>query len=372
MLSEGMELQGRRRGERWCGLALGLAALVVAAMGQVSAARADGPSLPPIRHVWVIVEENASWGYDALEGTTGSGSSIEHSFSAGTVPYLAGVLTKQGRLLTRYYGIGHNSQANYVAMSSGQSPTPGSQSDGIACASGSSGGGVGNEIPNDAPVDPHGQIVGQGCMYPAKVKTLADQLEAKGLTWKGYMQDLDVSTGIDGGRCPRGPNDSGHADIYARKHDPWMWFHSITDDQARCQGNDVALANLAGDLQSVATTPNFSFVIPGLFADGHDGDRTANEDTWLRQYVPMIMASPAYRQDGMILIVFDEAATFLGASEPGEHTDACCNEIPGPNSSMPGESGPGGGRTGALVLSPFVKPGTMDDPDDNPTHAGPG
>src|SRR5207247_6331314 len=122
--------------------------------------------------------------------------------------------------------------------------------------------------------------------------------------------------------------------------------------QARCVGNDVPLTDLARDLQSIRTTPNFSFVMPGLFSDGHDGDRTANEDPWLRQYVPMIMSSPAYRQDGMILIIFDEAATVLGASGPGEHTDACCNEIPGPNSPMPGESGLGGGRTGARVLPP--------------------
>ncbi|MDX6698391.1 MAG: phosphatidylinositol-3-phosphatase [Solirubrobacteraceae bacterium] len=345
-------------------LALGIAALVVAAGGHVGSARAAAPSLPPIRHVWVIVEENASWGYDTLEGTTGTGSADEHSFGAASVPYLTS-LARRGNLLTRYYGIGHNSQANYVAMSSGQSPTPGSQSDGIACA--------GNkEIQADAPVDPHGQIVGQGCFYPPKVKTLADQLEAKGLRWKGYMQDLDGATAGDGGRCPRAPLDLTHPDAYAPKHDPWIWFHSIVDDQPRCQGNDVPLRELATDLQSVATTPNFSFVIPGLFSDGHDGDRAANEDTWLRQYVPMIMSSPAYRQDGMLLIVFDEAGTFLGASEPGEHTDACCNEIPGPNSSMPGESGPGGGRTGALVLSPFARPGTLDDPTDNATHAGPG
>ena len=40
---------------------------------------------------------------------------------------------------------------------------------------------------------------------------------------------------------------------------------------------------------------------------------------------------------------------------------ACCNEPSGPNTSQPGLSGPGGGRIGALAISPFIKPGTVSD-----------
>src|SRR5260370_1581303 len=63
------------------------------------------------------------------------------------------------------------------------------------------------------------------------------------------------------------------------------------------------------------------------------------------------MASPAYQQDGLLLILFDEAE-FIG-------TTACCNEVPGPNSPLPGSAGPGGGRVGAVVLSKFVRAGTV-------------
>ena len=39
---------------------------------------------------------------------------------------------------------------------------------------------------------------------------------------------------------------------------------------------------------------------------------------------------------------------------------ACCGERPLPGAKYPpGFSGPGGGRIGAVVLSPFVKPGTV-------------
>jgi phosphatidylinositol-3-phosphatase len=72
------------------------------------------------------------------------------------------------------------------------------------------------------------------------------------------------------------------------------------------------------------------------------------------------MDSPAYRQNGMILITFDES---------GDDSDAaaCCGEVDGlgyddpshPNIDEPGLYGPGGGRVGAVVLSKYVRPGTI-------------
>nr|MDQ2894202.1 fibronectin type III domain-containing protein [Actinomycetota bacterium] len=38
---------------------------------------------------------------------------------------------------------------------------------------------------------------------------------------------------------------------------------------------------------------------------------------------------------------------------------SCCGEIPGPGSPMPGITGPGGGPTGAVLLSPCIAPGTV-------------
>ena len=67
------------------------------------------------------------------------------------------------------------------------------------------------------------------------------------------------------------------------------------------------------------------------------------------------MASPAYQKDGLILVTFDEAN--LGAN--AEDAAACCNEPGGPNSVLPGLFGPGGGRIGAVLISPFIKPGTV-------------
>jgi len=67
--------------------------------------------------------------------------------------------------------------------------------------------------------------------------------------------------------------------------------------------------------------------------------------------VPEITGSPAFKRNGVLEVIFDEA----GSSE----TEACCEEKPGPSSAMPGITGPGGGRIGGVLLSRFIKPGTV-------------
>src|SRR3954452_10083804 len=87
-----------------------LAALAAALLLCTADARA---ALPPIKHVWIVVLENKS--YDT-------------TFRADSqAPYLAKTLTSSGELLTQYYGIGHLSLHNYIAMISGQPPTPETQ-----------------------------------------------------------------------------------------------------------------------------------------------------------------------------------------------------------------------------------------------------
>jgi hypothetical protein len=110
----------------------------------------------------------------------------------------------------------------------------------------------------------------------------------------------------------------------------------------------------------VATTPQYSFITPDLCSDGHD-ETCADPrqkggyegiDEFLREWVPRILASPAYKHDGLLIVTFAEAA---------DDASACCDEPAGPNAPRPGIDGPGGGRVGAVLLSPFIKPGTRSD-----------
>jgi hypothetical protein len=208
-----------------------------------------------------------------------------------------------------------------------------------------------------AAVAPYNLAAGDGCLYPANFPTIADQLVAAGKTWKGYNEDIPAPCSM--------ASSNGE---YKRKHNPWVFFDSLRAS-GQCQANDVGLDQLATDLQSTATTPNLSFIVPNQCNDGHDAcpssfpfsnpitddqDGLRQIDAFLQKTVPQITSSPAYKQDGLLIITFDEAVEMT----------ACCNEQPGPADPAPGSyaagtPGPGGGDTGAVLLSQFVKPGTV-------------
>ncbi|GAA4849068.1 alkaline phosphatase family protein [Saccharopolyspora rosea] len=315
------------------GLAL-LTALVVAVTSSGDDARAAAP--PPVGHVFVINLENK--GFDETWGPDSK------------APYLSRTLRAQGNLLTQYYGTAHNSLGNYLAQISGQGPNAETQAD---CQTYSPFRQTGTAAP--------GQAVGQGCVYPSSVPTLAGQLTGSGRTWKGYMEDMGTPC-----RHPRlgAVDDTQQArvgDQYAARHNPFVYFASITGSP-ECAADDVDLSALPRDLQQVRTTPTLSYITPDLCDDAHDAPCVdgrpgglASADEWLRTWVPKILASPAYQQDGMLIVTFDES------DGPQQDSGACCGEGPGPNAPLPGITGPGGGRTGALVLSKHVRPGSTSD-----------
>lgn len=309
----------------------------VLALFSVTAATRAQAQLPASKHVFVIMLENE--GYAA---TFGPGS---------PAPYLSQTLPAKGQLLTEYYGIGHNSNDNYLAMISGQAPNPQTQGD---CQ-------IFSEFADSGVYGPYGQLVGQGCVYPSSIETVANQLELHGYTWRGYMDAMPAPCSHPAINSVDSTQKATATSEYATRHNPFVYFHSIIDTPS-CVANDVPLTRLQQDLSSTATTPNLSYIVPDLCNDGHDAPCANGQpgglvqiNTWLQQYVPMILNSPAYKDDGILIITFDEASFGTTSSD----TTACCNEIPGPNSALPGITGPGGGRVGAVVLSRFTRPGTQ-------------
>lgn len=331
----------RRR--RLCGFFL--PGLLLAACGSAPVTAPRQSTAFPVRHVFVLLLENEDY---------------ERSFGAASpAPYLAKELPAQGAQLPNYYGTAHYSLGNYLALISGQGPTPQIQAD---CRRY-------EDFTVTAAAAADGQAVGRGCVYPASVQTLADQLEAAGLSWRGYMEDMGNTPQRESAACGHPPLNGADltqkataADAYAARHDPFVYFHSIIDDSARCARNVVRLQQLPDDLASAATTPNFVFLTPSLCHDGHDSPCASGEpgglvsaDRFLQQWVPLILAAPAFRQDGLLIVTFDES------NGPQTDASACCGEGAGVNAASPGISGPGGGRVGAVLLSPFIKPGTVSD-----------
>jgi phosphatidylinositol-3-phosphatase len=348
---------------------------VAAVVAMAPPARVAASSLPKIGHVWIIVVENTT---SAFTGNT----------------YLATTVRSQGAYIPGYFGIAHESAPNYIAMISGQGASPDTQADCMQYQDVNPGGGLGNS----------GQYypVTSGCVYPSSVKTVADQLNAAGRTWKGYMEDMGQDPNRDGsftcnptnaanagtkdgtqGAAQPGSTNGNRGDQYAVRHDPFMYFHSIIDPQSSCLSHVVELQDgkngLTADLGSVATTPNYSFITPNLCDDGHDPSGTQTTcaapdiagssighltgvNDFLQVYVPQIVNSPAFRQDGMLVITVDESDGSPGSQDASsccqESTVATQNAGGDSNSPQPGINGSGGGQVGTVVLSPFIHPGT--------------
>ncbi len=314
-------------------LALATAATGIAVSTVGAADAATSAYLPAAGHVFVINLENK--GYDTTWGP------------ASPAPYLSTTLRAKGVLLNQYFGTAHNSLPNYVAQISGQGPDPQTQAD---CQ-------VYSPFVGAQTVAP-GQAVGDGCVYPATVPTLPGQLTSSGRTWKGYMEDMGTPCRHPALGAVDDTQRARVGDQYAVRHNPFVYFAGITGSP-QCQQSDVDLSRLPADLATTATTPNLTYITPNLCHDGHDAPCVDGQpgglvsaDGWLKQWVPKILASPAFRKDGVLVITFDES------DGPQSDASACCGEGPGPNSPLPGITGLGGGRVGALVISPFVKGGT--------------
>ena len=179
--------------------ALAIAGLSFALPTTTAHAAGSGPdtvgNLAPgaIKHVWLIILENKS--YD------------ETFTSLNNNSYLWQTLPSEGVLLKNYYGTGHTSMDNYIALASGQAPQADTQND---CAT------INTPFSSNSNISTTGSVAGDsnwtfgqavsllganaapgttpattnGCTYPTQVPTLFDQFNAAGVSWKGYAQDL--------------------------------------------------------------------------------------------------------------------------------------------------------------------------------------
>ncbi len=259
-------------------VSLGACALVGAPPGSSIAGRSTPPSarikaassLPNFEHVVVLVMENKEYG---------------QVIGSKAAPY-TNKLAKTYGLATRFYAASHPSLPNYLALIGGS--TFGRHSD---CTS---------------------------CLVSAT--NLVDQLEAKGISWKGYMQNMPKA-------CYTGP----YYGLYAKKHNPFVYFKDIVGNKARC-ANVVPYTQLAGALKK-KTLPRFSFITPNVCNDTHDCS-VATGDRYLSGIVPKILS--ALGTNGVLFLTYDEGYSSAG----------CCTYA-------------AGGHIATIVAGPSVKPGTV-------------
>jgi phosphatidylinositol-3-phosphatase len=205
-----------------------------------------------------------------------------HSYTevAGASPYL-GQLARECALASNYSAVSHPSLPNYLALTSGT--TSGITSDCTDCR--------------------------------ISARSIFEQL---GSDWRSYLESMP-SAGY-------GAASSGQ---YAKKHNPAAYYAPIASEYVR---QAVPLGQpgsgaLARDLRQ-GRLKRFSLIVPNLCDDEHDctidqGDR------WLRSWIPLILASPAY--------VSGHTALFITYDE-GTGTD---------------------NRVYTVAVSPSIRPGTI-------------
>jgi acid phosphatase len=206
-------------------------------------------------HVFLVVFENQR--FDVIVGRP-------------PAPYINNSLIPQGGLATQFFADTHPSIGNYFMLTCGQI------------------------ISNDLFF---GEIV--------DVDNLARLLGQNGVSWKAYMEDLP-SVGYTGDR----------AYPYVKSHNPFAFYSDIHFVQQQAN-NMVPFSQFASDLAN-HTLPSFSYIVPNQINNMHDcpppgGPTCTNEDkitlgdTWLKNNIGPLLASPEFQKDGILIITWDES-----------------------------------------------------------------
>lgn len=227
---------------------------------------APSSGVPASSHVFLLVEENHQ--YSDVIGS-------------GAMPYLSDLASKYG-LATQYFANTHPSIGNYFMLTAGQILTNNDSDCGT--------------FSND---------------------NLVRHLIAVGKTWKSYAESLP-SAGYTG--CDTG--------AYLKHHNPFSYFTDVVNSSSEA-ANLVGFTQFGSDLAS-NNLPDFSFIVPNVNDDAHNGT-LGQADAWLQQNIQPLIGSSVFNSDGILIIVFDE--------------------------SIVTDTQGGGGHVAAVVIGPKVKPG---------------
>jgi hypothetical protein len=270
-------------------------------------------------------------------------------FGDPNTPYISSLAAKYASA-PNYYGVTHPSEPNYVALISGSN--------------------WGMNDDNPANTFDHSNI--------------ADELDARHLSWNGYMENLPSAGDVTDTQYP------ANAALYVKKHDPFALFTDIASSSARAK-NIKPLTDLTGDLKS-GEVGNFALIVPnqchdmhgGVYtqvaADGSDGTPcpygSTNDDTndvalkqkadaFVKQWVETITTSKVWKTSRVAIFVVADEADYDGttSTDGWADTSGCCDSpyLPAgteflgatgqPDGNTWGGGVYGGGKVGAAVIT---------------------
>ena len=276
-------------------LVLLLAAALAVSLPAAAADRREG--VPRFGHVFVLIGENTDY---------------QH-LTEVNAPYLMTDLRSRSAWFSSYYAATHWSQANYVALVSGQFTDCEQADRGYACRD--------------------------------DVDNLFHQLELAGRSWHTWLEGgtAKCDTG-SGGSCSS--NDPCPLTGFYTTGNPAINFTDISYED--CLANDVPAGDDADGMSifnaalARGDVSDFNLIIPNGCEDGEANCKPLNNrylqfDMFLRREIPLIEASPAFGSDGVIVVTYDEDQRMGGL--------AAKNGLAS------------GGHTLGLVLSPLAVPG---------------
>jgi Phosphoesterase family len=296
-----------------------MSAVAVIAMSAViattpaAAQNSNEEGVPRLGHVFLIIGENTT--YDHLNSTN--------------APYLMGTIRPNSAWLTQYYAATHWSQANYVALVSGQFTKCEQQDYGVLCHQ--------------------------------NVDNLFHQLDVAQLTWKTWLEggSARCDTG-SGGTCSSetacpltGFYTTGNPAILFDNIEGANGVWSPTDVSPECMQNVLPAGDekdpmgLFNQALAAGQVANFNFIVPNGCDDGEANcgqihNRYTQFDSFLAREVPLIQQSPAFGPNDVIIITYDEDERAGGMAKKNGFGQ--------------------GGHVACAILGPFAVPGEYDHP----------
>ncbi|KAK3367188.1 phosphoesterase family-domain-containing protein, partial [Lasiosphaeria ovina] len=179
-------------------------------------------------------------------------------------------LASQGILLTNYFATTHPSQPNYAAVVGG---------------------------------DNFGMENDDFDSIPANVSTVVDLLDTKGITWGEYQEGIPYA-GFQGYNYS---NQATFANNYVRKHNPLIFYDSVTSNATRLS-LIKGLGAFADDLKN-QKLPQWSFITPNMTNDGHDTNITFAA-SWARGFLEPLLNNSYFSNDTLVILTFDENESY--------------------------------------------------------------
>ena len=296
----------------------------------------DQAEATPLQSVFVIAMENHNWVQPANKFT----GNIQQIFQNPNAPYINSLVNGTASISGQVaYASNYH---NVLATPTGNNPSIHPSEPNYIWAEAGTNFGVLNDN------DPFRVPGGTNQNTPLH---LSNFLTLAGKTWKSYQEDIDLARNANNqltnvvlpksqwtspivsaaGTFASGTNVyNGSAQFdYAAKHNPEAFFTDTNGGNNTTPSNPLAqqyapLQQLLNDLQA-NTAAQYDWITPNQFNDMHttltggyiplgggatltgDDARIRQGDDFLKQVVPIIMASTAYQNNGAIILWWDES-----------------------------------------------------------------